>query len=441
MPTRTITSELRPQLPIVRLLRPFQEFAAQEAAGGILLLACTIAALVLANSPGASAYEALWHTPLSFGTGGFSMTRDLHFWVNDGLMAAFFFVVGLEIKRELLAGELASRRQAALPIVAALGGVAVPALFYAALNAGRPGAPGWGIPMATDIAFALGAIAILGERVPPGVKVFVTALAIVDDLAAVVVIAVFYTAGFDGIALAYAAACLLALLAVNRLGVRHPLPYVLLGGLLWVAVLASGIHSTIAGVLLAFTIPCRAATKPGEFLREGRAALDAFEQDSEGRQTAIKSLMDACDKAQSPMHRMEHKLHPWVTFGIMPLFALANAGVLLPADLGKAVGNLVSLGVMLGLVLGKPLGITLASWVAIRFGWASLPGGVSLKQIHGAAWLAGIGFTMSLFMASLSFADERLLVPAKLGILTASLCAATIGSAILARTARKGVAR
>jgi len=412
-------SHVNPLPSMMRLVRPFQEFAARETTGGLLLLASTIAALVLANSAWAPAYAALWRTPLTVGLGRFSLSHDLRFWVNDGLMAAFFLLVGLEIKREFLAGELASPRRAALPILAALGGVVAPSLLYSVLNSGGPGAPGWGVPMATDIAFALGALALLGDRVPPSLKVFVTALAIVDDLAAVIVIALFYTASLVGIALAGAAACLLALLAVNRLGIRHPLPYVLLGGVLWIAVLASGIHSTIAGVLLAFTIPYRTAIQPGEFPREGRAGLNVY----------------------SPLRRWEHKLHPWVTFGIMPLFAMANAGVELPDDLGKAVGNFVTLGVVLGLVLGKPLGITLASWLAVRIGWAALPEGVSMKQIHGVGWLAGIGFTMSFFMAGLSFSSDALLLAAKLGILGASVGAAAIGSAVLSRNARKETAQ
>jgi NhaA family Na+:H+ antiporter len=383
--------------------------------GGIVLLACTAAALILANSPWASSYAALWHTTMSFRLAGFNLSHDLHFWVDDLLMAVFFFLVGLEIKRELLAGELASPRQAALPILAALGGVLVPALLYTALNAGSPGARGWGIPMATDIAFALGALAILGNRIPPALKVFVAALAIVDDLAAVIVIALFYTPSLNTGAIVCAMACLLALLILNRRGASKPLPYILVGLLLWLAVLASGIHSTIAGVLLAFTIP----------YRENRQA------------TARKK---ACENTQSPLQLMEHKLQPWVAFGIMPLFAMANAGVPLPADPGRAFADFITLGVMLGLVLGKPLGITLASWLAVRFGWASLPGGVSLKQIHGTGWLAGIGFTMSFFMAGLSFADNASLTAAKLGILAASLCSAFAGCTILTLTTRRGVA-
>jgi NhaA family Na+:H+ antiporter len=359
----------------------------------------------------------------------------------------FFFVVGLEIKRELLAGELSTPRQASLPILAALGGVAVPALLYAALNARGAGAHGWGIPMATDIAFAIGVMALLGDRVPLGLKVFLTALAIVDDIAAVLVIAVFYTSSLAWGALGLAALCLLLALIANRLGVRHAFPYALIGVVLWVAVLKSGVHATIAGVLLAFTIPSRTEIIQQDFLLHGRAALDHFEIASQTEPvrmmsdieqlTAVGALEDACRKVQPPLHRLEHALHPWVTFLIMPLFALANAGVSLSGDLRKLIAEPITLGVVLGLVLGKPLGVTMASWLAVRMGLATLPENVSWKHIHGAGWLAGIGLTMSLFMTSQAFNGDAQLIAAKLGILIASLCAAGMGSALLIRVRRE----
>jgi Na+:H+ antiporter, NhaA family len=432
------------QKPLVLLVRPFQRFAGREAAGGILLLACSIAALAWANSPWAGIYSGLWHTPLTVGFGVFKLSYDLHFWVDDGLMTIFFFVVGLEIKRELLAGELASPRQAALPLVAAMGGVAVPALLYFAINSGGPGAAGWGIPMATDIAFAIGVLALLGARVPLGLKVFLTALAIVDDIAAVLVIALFYTANLAWGPLAGAVCCLLLALVANRLGVRHPLPYGLIGVALWVTVMQSGVHATIAGVLLAFMIPSRQALDQRAFLKEGRAVLDHFEKASRTepfhiledieQQSAIEALEEACRKMQPPLQRLEHALHPWVTFAIMPLFALANAGVSVSGgDLGKLIVQPITLGVIIGLVLGKPLGVTIAAWLAVRLGQASLPANVTWQHIRGAGGLAGIGFTMSLFMAGLSFSDDTQLTEAKLGILIASLCAGLIGSIILVR--------
>jgi NhaA family Na+:H+ antiporter len=321
-------------------------------------LAFTIVALVWANSPWAQHYTDLWHTSLTVGLGKFNLSRNLHFWVNDALMAVFFFVVGLEIKRQLLVGELASRRQAALPIAAAIGGVVVPALIYTALNADGPGSRGWAIPMATDIAFALGVMALLGDRIPLGLKVFLTALAIVDDIAAVLVIAVFYTAGFSWGGLGLGAFCLLVALAANRLGVRHPLPYALIGVVLWLAVLASGVHATIAGVLLAFTIPARTAINQRDFLQHSRAMLDHYERAAQTepfdilndieQQVAVDALEDACEKVKPPLHRLEHGLHPPVTFGIMPLFALANAGVPLFDGLGKGADQSITLGVVAG---------------------------------------------------------------------------------------------
>jgi NhaA family Na+:H+ antiporter len=399
--------------PIERLIRPFQEFAAQEASGGILLLAATFTALAWVNSPWAAAYFALWHTTITMGVGASILSRDLHFWVNEGLMSLFFFVVGLEIKRELVMGELATPRRAALPIVAAIGGVAVPALIYSAFNLRGPGAPGWGIPMATDIAFVMGVMALLGRRVPMSLKVFMMALAIVDDIAAVAVIAVFYTSHIAWGALGIGALCLVALLGVNRLAVRHPLPYALLGIFLWGAILQSGIHATIAGVLLAMTVPCR--TEP---------------------RGPVKRM-------QSPLLRWEHGLHPWVTFLIMPLFALANAGIVFNGDVFKSLLQPVSLGIVLGLFLGKPVGITLAAWLAVRARLSALPDGINWIQLNAAGWLGGIGFTMSIFVAGLAFSagstttNDAVLSTAKLGIFTASLLAGLAGSLLmLAKSAR-----
>lgn len=311
--------------PIVNFVRPFQMFAALEAAGGILLFLCSVAALAWANSPWAPTYEALWHTKATIDVATFTLGQDLHFFINDGLMAIFFFVVGLEIKRELLVGELASIRQVALPIVGALGGVIAPALIYAALNASTEGAPGWGIPMATDIAFVIGFMALLGDRVPLGLKVFLTALAIVDDIAAVMVIAFFYTAQIDWTGLVVAALCIGLLVAANRLGVRHPLPYAILGIILWLAVLHSGVHPTIAGVVAAMTIPSRTELDAPQFLRHSRHILEHFERCADNhrdvmtdaeQQVAINALEDTCEKVQPPLYRLEAALHPWVMFVI-----------------------------------------------------------------------------------------------------------------------------
>ncbi len=363
------------------LLRPFQKFVALEASGGIVLIAATLAALAWANSPWSTSYEAIW--------------QHLRFWVNDALMTLFFFVVGLEIKRELLIGELASPRRAALPIVSALGGVVVPALIYTALNFGGPGQAGWGIPMATDIAFVIGAMALLGRRVPLGLKVFLTALAIVDDLAAVLVIALFYTSHLSWRAFGAAALCVATLVAMNRLGVRHLLPYLVIGAALWFAVLESGVHSTVAGVLLAMTIP------------------------------------------SGSLYRLEHALHPWVTFLIVPLFALANAGVNPGGGVAQHFANPITMGAAIGLLLGKPIGIGLATWLAVKSGLAALPAQVTFRHIHGAAWLGGIGFTMSLFIAALAFPDQDLLTSAKIGIFGGSLLAGLTGYVILRSDLRR----
>ncbi|HYP06456.1 MAG TPA: Na+/H+ antiporter NhaA [Bryobacteraceae bacterium] len=428
---------------VERFVRPFQEFAHNQASGGILLLVCTVAALVWANSRWAASYVTLWHTPIGLTIGSFSINHDLHFWVNDLLMAVFFFVVGLEIKRELLAGELASPRQAALPILAALGGVVVPAAIYLMWNAGGPGSPGWGIPMATDIAFAIGVLALLGDRVPFGLKVFLTALAIVDDLAAVIVISVFYTTQLYLHAFLAAAGCVLVLLAINRMGVRSPLPYAAIGVVLWFAVLQSGVHATIAGVVLAFTVPSAVAIDSADFLQRGREALSMFEAASsshksvlndESQQVALEALEDASEKIQSPLLRLEQSLHPWVTFVIMPVFALANAGVALTANAAANLGHPITFGVIAGLLFGKPIGIFGASWLAVRAGAASLPAGVRWQHIHGAGWLGGIGFTMSIFVAGLAFPDEAFLSLAKIGVLSASLLAGIVGSVLLLRS-------
>jgi NhaA family Na+:H+ antiporter len=422
-----------------------RSFVHNEAFGGLVLLTCALIALTWANSPWHDSYERLWTTNLSLGTAQTHMTESLRHWVNDGLMAIFFFVVGLEIKREILGGELASRRRAALPAIAALGGVVVPAGIYLAINWGYPGVRGWGVPMATDIAFALGVLALLGDRVPIGLKVFVTALAIIDDIAAVLVIAIFYTADVDGRALGAGAGMLTLLAVVNRVGIRTPWIYGLLGILLWIAIFQSGVHATVAGILLAMTIPAGSRADPADFLVRGRALLDAFERAGPenqsilangARQEALAELEDIVEAAGAPLQRFEHALHPVVAFAIVPLFALANAGVRIEADIGATLGSRVTLGVVLGLILGKPLGVGMAALLAVRSRIAVLPTGVSWLHMFGAACVAGIGFTMSLFMAELAFfsTDESdLLTSAKLGILVASPTAGAAGWLLLSR--------
>ncbi len=427
------------QHPVVRA---FQSFVQIEAAGGILLLACAVIALIWANSPVRASYATLWEIVVTVGAGTFAISKPLLLWINDGLMAIFFFVVGLEIKREVLVGELASPKQAALPLAAAAGGMLAPAVLYAALNLGTPGLTGWGIPMATDIAFALGVLALLGSRAPLALKIFLTALAIVDDLGAVLVIAFFYTAEVSWAALGAGALFMVALIAANRLGVRRPLVYVMLGMGLWVAVLKSGVHATIAGVLLALTIPARRRIDARSFLDHGRSLMDLFAEEAEpGRmeptprqRDVIHALEESCEAVETPLQRLEHSLHPWVAFFIMPVFALANAGVVLSGDmLSVALGSTITLGIIAGLVLGKQVGVTLFAWGAVRLGWAEMPASVTWRQLYGVSWLTGIGFTMSLFIGGLAFADPVLLDSAKIGILIASVISGIGGWMLLAR--------
>ncbi len=433
-----------PPRPISRLIRPFQEFARVQASSGILLLLCTVIALLWANSPWSASYTGLLGTYVMVGAEGFGVRETVLHWINDGLMAIFFFVVGLEIKREVLVGELSSVRKAALPIAAAIGGMAVPALLYILVNRGGPGAAGWGVPMATDIAFALGVLALLGSRAPLGLKVFLTAFAIADDIGAVLVIAFFYTASLHLGALLLGLGLLALAALANWSGVRSPQVYGLIGVATWVAFLESGIHATVAGVLLAMTIPASARIDSATFIERARGLIDRFERagdphdndipTSNDRQAALHTLETACERVQTPLQRMEHSLHPWVTFAIMPIFALANAGVSLSGNGGGGLLSPVPLGIIAGLVLGKPAGVLFAAWLAVRSGIASLPKGVTWRHIHGAGWLGGIGFTMALFIAGLAFPEADRLSSAKLGILCASLIAGVIGYLILFRS-------
>ena len=380
------------QAPLIeRVLRPFQQFIMTEAASGIVLLATTALALALANSPLAAGYHHVLEIPFTIGVAGFAQTLTLHGWVNDGLMAVFFFLVGLEMKRELLVGDLSTRRTATLPVAAALGGMVAPAALYFMVNAGGAGSRGWGVPMATDIAFALGVLALLGRRLPGSLRVFLAALAIADDLGAVLVIAFFYSAALDWAAVGGATLVLAALATLNAVGVRRAYLYALVGVVLWLFVLHSGVHATIAGVLLAFTVPLRTVTT------------------------------------------MEHALRGFVAFAIMPIFALANAGVSLSGG-GEAVGSPIAWGIVLGLVIGKPLGIMLASYAAVRTGAAELPVNAGWRHLFGIGWLGGIGFTMSLFIASLAFGEGALLDVAKLGVIAASVVAGVTGYTLLRRT-------
>jgi NhaA family Na+:H+ antiporter len=436
----------------VQVRNLFQRFIRLQASGGIVLLIGTLLALIWANSAWAHSYFELWETNLAIILGNFSLSEHLLEWVNDGLMVIFFLVVGLEIKREITVGELSEPRRAALPIIAALGGMLMPAVIYTLFNAGTPGQPGWAIPMATDIAFTLGILTLLGNRVPLALKVFFTAMAIADDLGAVLVIAVFYSQGIDWTSLGVGAILLLALIGLNTTGVRNPLPYTLLGVALWLAFLQSGIHPTIAGVLLAFTIPARTRTRAQAFMaqciavlggisRAGTAAqpAEAGRLMSDHQQAAAHTLEAIAERMQTPAQRMEHSVTPWATYLVLPLFALANAGVAFGGSVLDALSSPVSLGIIAGLVLGKSLGLTLFSWLAIKVGLAVMPSRVTWPQLFSATWLAGIGFTMSLFITNSAFDSPSLLTTAKISILLASLLSATIGVALLVLTTSQRV--
>jgi NhaA family Na+:H+ antiporter len=424
-------------------LTPLDEFVRTSVSGiGLLLLGAGLA-LVLANTPLSDSYERLWATELTIGTANFGITESLRHWVNDGLMALFFFILGLEIKREVLVGELRYPRQAALPIAAALGGAAVPALLFALVNFGGEGASGWGIPMGTDTAFALGIISLLGTRVRPLLLVFLTAFAIVDDIFAVLVIAIFYTSSLSWPALGVAALLLAGLVVANLAGFHRWPVYAALGVAVWIAVFASGVHGTLAGVLVAMTVPARSWINPSEFLVRGRQLMDDFERtceitphtlSNEPQQQATQALARLTEQVETPLTHLEHQLNPWVAYGVLPLFAFANAGIPLVDGLGDALTSTVTWGVVAGLVLGKPIGIVLFTWLAVRSGFALLPGALKWGHIAGVGMLGGIGFTMSLFITELAFEAGPLADAARIGILLASVIAGLIGYFVLRAT-------
>ncbi len=434
---------------IDRIKKPFETFMHNEVSGGIILLACTVIALVLANSGLGEAYEHFWHQKLSIGFEGSKISMGIAHWVNDFLMVIFFYVVGLEIKREMMVGELKSPKQAALPIMAALGGMLVPAFIFFLFNRGADSVCGWGIPMATDIAFALGVLTLMGKRAPLPLKIFLTALAIVDDLGAVLVIAVFYTSNLALGALGIAGIILVILFIFNRIGIRSTIPYLIGGLLMWYFFLQSGVHTTIAGVLVAMATPSKTKINCNNFTKRIQYHLDKFKtwmdpdktiMTNQRQQEAIQSIELNCKRVMSPGQRNERKLHPWVTFLILPIFALANAGVRIEAaNFADDITSPVALGVILGLVVGKPIGITLFSWLAVRTKMAKLPDNTTWMQLIGVACLGGIGFTMSLFVDNLAFvAPNHNLEIAKIGILLASLTASIIGLTWLSVVRKKG---
>jgi NhaA family Na+:H+ antiporter len=420
-------SNRRQDVPVI--IRPLLDFTHTEAAGGLVLVIAAAAALVWANSPWKESYLDLWHTRLAIDLGGHVLDLDLREWINDGLMAIFFLVVGLEIKRELIEGELHPPRRAAMPAIAALGGMAVPALIYAAINAGGDGAAGWGIPVATDIAMAVGVLSLLGSRIVPSLKLFLLALAIVDDIGAILIIAIFYANDIDVTALLLAALAVVAVAVMRRVGVRPHPPYLLAGGLLWLTLHEAGVHATLAGVILGLMAPTRPARQL-EFVDAG--TLADVSTVAAARETTVIAR-----ESVSVVEWLEHMLHPWTSFLIVPLFALANAGVPISANaLSDAASSPITLGVLLGLVAGKTVGVTAFAWLAARSGLGVMPEGATWRGIAGIGALAGIGFTVSMFVTGLAFDDAAQQDEAKIGILAASLTAAAAGTVILARARR-----
>lgn len=425
---------LTPEEPIHVLTRPLAQFMHVASAGGVVLLVCSITALVLANSRFAEPFLAIWKIEVGIEIGDFVFRHSLKHLINDGLMVIFFFVIGLEVKREIVLGELSDLKKAMLPIAAAIGGMLMPALIYLAFQMGKSGQQGWGIPMATDIAFVVGCMAILGRRIPKSLRILMLSLAIADDIGAILVIALAYTDSINLVALGWGVAGLFAVLVAARMGVRSFGVYILLGVAVWFAFHESGIHATIAGVVLGLLTPARSYVTPRLLTRALRGAEEAL-QEGKGpvkhRASRIRRYERILRETVSPLEYLENRLHPWVGFVIMPVFALANAGVPIQAS---QLGAPVAIAVICGLAIGKPLGIVSMSWLAVKLRIASLPEGVSWRVLSAGGCLAGIGFTMALFIAGLAFENPHeleLLDTAKIGVLLGSLLSAVIGMSLL----------
>lgn len=432
--------------PIDNILGPIYSFIKLEASGSIVLFICAAAAMILANSPLSELYFAFWHYDISLTFGPYELKQDLHHWINDGLMGIFFFVIGLEIKREVMGGELSSFKKAILPFAAGIGGMLFPALLFVAFNLGGEGKAGWGIPMATDIAFALGILAILGRSIPFSLKIFLTALAIADDLGAVLVIAFFYTSEIHFTVLLIGAGILGVMILLNKLGVRNTVAYGILGiGGLWLAFMLSGVHATLAGVLAAFAIPARTKIKKPLFQEKMGILLNKFTESKETSDSLIsgeqlhvlEKMRNTVRASETPLQRLEHGMHGLVIYVVMPIFALANAGVIINAQLLSYFNAPITLGIIAGLTLGKFIGIVLMTRIMVKLKWAELPQNCSWLHIYGVALLAGVGFTMSLFITKLAFEDPIMIAQAKLGVITASLLAGFVGYGILKMAIRK----
>lgn len=424
-------------------------FINEEAYGGILLIFASIVALIWANSSFYDTYHFIWHEfQVGFAWGELKMIGSLHHWINDGLMALFFFVIGLEVKREIMGGELSSIKKASMPIAAAIGGMLIPALLYAFVTIRNPEhIEGWGIPMATDIAFALGLIAMLGKRVPINLKIFLTALAIADDLGAILVIAVFYTESIDYSELLYASFFLGILIIANLAGVRRTIFYAVIGFTgVWIAFIYSGVHATIAGVLIALTIPAKTKISENDYVEKLSVYLNKFKKAQPDEKSSLLSknqvhiiseIEELNENAHTPLQKLEHALHPVASFFILPLFALSNAGVHIEGSIIEMILHPISLGIIAGLVLGKFLGISLFSRLVVKLNISVLPKGVTWQQVYGVAFLAGIGFTMSMFISDLAFKNEEYKQIAKVGTMAASLISAIIGMIWLSMASKK----
>jgi len=416
---------------------PFENFLHAQTTTGLFLMFMTIVALILANSPLTEYYTHFFHTEIELNIGSWELSHSVHHWINDGLMAIFFFIIGLEIKREILIGELSSIKVALLPILSAIGGMLFPALIYFSINSNTVGANGWGIPMATDIAFAISALVLLGKRVPPALVTFLVALAIVDDLGAVLVIALFYTEQIHMLPLALAGGSFLILIAFNRFGIHMILPYFIVGLFMWFFMLESGVHATIAGVIAAMAIPSMPKQAPHDFTERTKKLLDEYNtypvcEDHlihERQKAILLSIKESINAIGTPAGRLEDDLHLPVALIIIPLFALANAGIAIDFNsIGATIMTPVSMGIIIGLIFGKVLGIFGVAWLAIKFKIATVPQGSTMNQIFGVAFLGGIGFTMSIFVADLAFINNpELIFQAKIGILVASLFAGFFG--------------
>lgn len=426
--------------PIDYITGPIGQFISNSTTGGIVLFISAMVALVAANSPWAHQWHHIWEHTFTLGFDEYVVSKSLHHWINDGLMAIFFFVIGLELKREVMAGELSSPKDAVLPLAAGLGGMLVPALIFTAFNIGTPSAGGWGIPMATDIAFALGLLYLLGDRVPTSLKIFLTALAIADDLGAVLVIAFFYTSDVSTTSLAAGAGFMAILVAANLLGVRSSVFYGIVGiGGLWLAFLMSGIHATVAGVLAALTIPATVKISDTQFATKMRKLTNDFEEAETNDVTLVteeqlhilEKIRHNAKAALTPLQRLEHGMHPLVSFVVMPVFALANAGITFSGSFIDNITSPVAIGIILGLIVGKFVGIVGFTRLLVATGLAGLPTATSWRHIYGVALLASVGFTMSLFITELAFDLPEYILQAKFGILMASLIGGSIGYAVL----------